>query len=202
MVWRLEKRLKVKSSHKIDEFLPAYHFHETHSTLVRAPSSRAYEAIKTVTPPEVPIFSVLMTIRSLSLRFFRLARGAQMSESMLSLFLRAGFVLLAEEVGREVVLGVAGRFWRPVQSMPPLAPTTPEEFLAFSAPDHVKVAANFLVERDGQDCRVTTETRIFAVDVSACRKFALYWRLIYPGSALIRRNWLRGIRRRAEAISA
>lgn len=143
-----------------------------------------------------------MTVRSLSLRFFRLAHGTQASEPMLSLFLRSGFILLAEEVGREIVLGVAGRFWTPVQGMSPLAPTTPEEFRAFSAPDHVKVAANFLVDGDGQNCRVTTETRIFAVDVRARKKFALYWRLIYPGSALIRRNWLRGIRRRAEAISA
>jgi len=29
------------------------------------------------------------------------------------------------------------------------------------------------------------------------RRFAAYWRLIYPGSALIRRSWLRAIRQRA-----
>ncbi|HYW41393.1 MAG TPA: hypothetical protein VE959_00970 [Bryobacteraceae bacterium] len=28
--------------------------------------------------------------------------------------------------------------------------------------------------------------------------FAAYWRMIYPGSALIRRMWLRAIKRRAE----
>jgi len=28
----------------------------------------------------------------------------------------------------------------------------------------------------------------------------LYWRVIYPGSALIRRMWLRAIKKRAEAL--
>ena len=35
---------------------------------------------------------------------------------------------------------------------------------------------------------------------AGCRylRFALYWRVIYPGSALIRRMWLRALRLRAE----
>jgi hypothetical protein len=31
------------------------------------------------------------------------------------------------------------------------------------------------------------------------RVFAAYWRVIYPGSALIRRMWLRAVKRRAES---
>ena len=58
---------------------------------------------------------------------------------------------------------------------------------------------NFLVEDEGGGwTRVTTETRVFATDAAATRRFAAYWRLIYPGSALIRRMWLRAIARRAE----
>jgi hypothetical protein len=30
------------------------------------------------------------------------------------------------------------------------------------------------------------------------RQFAVYWRLIHPGSDIIRRMWLRAIKRRAE----
>jgi hypothetical protein len=33
---------------------------------------------------------------------------------------------------------------------------------------------------------------------SARRKFGLYWRMICAGSSLIRRMWLRAIKRRAE----
>ena len=43
------------------------------------------------------------------------------------------------------------------------------------------------------------ETRVHATDAPTKRKFAAYWRTIYPGSALIRVMWLRAIRRRAES---
>ncbi len=43
------------------------------------------------------------------------------------------------------------------------------------------------------------ETRVHATDDPTKRKFAAYWRTIYPGSALIRVMWLRAIRRRAES---
>jgi hypothetical protein len=46
---------------------------------------------------------------------------------------------------------------------------------------------------------LSTETRIFATDDRAKRRFAVYWRVIYPGSALIRRMWLRAVKENAEA---
>ncbi|HXT21641.1 MAG TPA: hypothetical protein VN923_12895, partial [Thermoanaerobaculia bacterium] len=55
-----------------------------------------------------------------------------------------------------------------------------------------------LDDEGGGWTRVTTETRVFATDDHARRRFAAYWRTIYPGSALIRRMWLRAIRARAE----
>lgn len=57
---------------------------------------------------------------------------------------------------------------------------------------------NFLVTPDGPGRSVvSTETRVFANSPSARRRFAAYWRVIYPGSAIIRRMWLRAIERRA-----
>jgi hypothetical protein len=59
---------------------------------------------------------------------------------------------------------------------------------------------NFLVEEEGDGwCRLSTETRVLATDDTARRRFAVYWRLIYPGSSLIRRMWLAAVKRRAEA---
>jgi len=57
---------------------------------------------------------------------------------------------------------------------------------------------NFLIEQRGAGCVVTTETRVQATDARTERRFRLYWTLIYPGSTLIRRMWLRAIQRRAE----
>jgi hypothetical protein len=59
---------------------------------------------------------------------------------------------------------------------------------------------NFRVTDEGKGwTRVTTQTRVVATDAAASRRFAVYWRIIYPGSAFIRRMWLAAIARRAEA---
>ena len=58
---------------------------------------------------------------------------------------------------------------------------------------------NFRVVPDGAGgSLVTTKTRVLATDPRAARRFAVYWRIIQPGSALIRRRWLRAIAARAE----
>ncbi|MCA1563325.1 MAG: hypothetical protein LC804_24755 [Acidobacteria bacterium] len=59
----------------------------------------------------------------------------------------------------------------------------------------VAVRTMFILLAD--DRPLSTETRIWATDESARRRFGMYWRVIYPGSALIRRMWLRAIRKRA-----
>ena len=48
--------------------------------------------------------------------------------------------------------------------------------------------------------RLTTETRVFATDATTRRLFAPYWRIIYPGSSIIRMMWLRAIKRKAESL--
>jgi hypothetical protein len=76
------------------------------------------------------------------------------------------------------------------------------DFKEFDRPGYVKVAMNFHLAEIAGGCRVSTETRVLATDSSARWKFAVYWRIIYPGSALIRRMWLAAIKRRAEAVSS
>jgi hypothetical protein len=97
-----------------------------------------------------------------------------------------------------LVPGQIGRFWkRSVEFVSP--PTCAQAFVEFDHPDHVKVVANFLVESEGTGAvRVSTESRMQALSPDTRQSFAAYWRLIYPGSALIRRVWLRAIKRRAE----
>jgi hypothetical protein len=59
---------------------------------------------------------------------------------------------------------------------------------------------NFRIEEiEAAHCTLTTETRIYATGFHVLHGFAGYWRLIYPGSSLIRYEWLRAIKRRAEA---
>jgi hypothetical protein len=43
---------------------------------------------------------------------------------------------------------------------------------------------------------VITETRVLATDDGARQAFTRYWRVVYPGSALIRVLWLDAVERR------
>jgi hypothetical protein len=113
--------------------------------------------------------------------------------SLIEVATRSGFVLLADDPPRELVIGT-------VVKVPPGArgKLTPEFFRRPVPPGFALATMNFLVTPDGADGSiVSTETRVFANGASARREFAAYWRVIYPGSALIRRMWLRAIGRRA-----
>ena len=113
---------------------------------------------------------------------------------------KTSFLILAEEPNREIVLGtlvVAPRGWRPTVK------PTPDNFKALivttNNPGFATATMNFRIEdAEPTACTLTTETRVYATDESTRRRFALYWRVIYPGSALIRRMWLRAIAHRAE----
>jgi hypothetical protein len=114
---------------------------------------------------------------------------------ILELMTRSNFVLLAERPGVEIVVGTIGQFWNgrcvPIH--------TPAAFRTFTDPRFAKVAMNFHVHDEGNGwCKVTTETRVACRDPIARGMFDAYWRVIYPGSAIIRAQWLQAIKRRTE----
>jgi len=70
-----------------------------------------------------------------------------------------GFFILAEVPDQEVVIGVAGRFWRPDGSR--CTELTSEEFPGFSQPGYAKAAWNFSLQSSSAETTVlSTETRI------------------------------------------
>jgi hypothetical protein len=181
----------------LDQFVPVYQFSEFHSIRVAAPKEQVYRAIKSVTAEEILFFRTLVWIR----RFGRPGPESILNPPphvpLLDVAERTSFLVLAEEPNHEIVLGtlvVAPRGWRPSGK------ATPERFKALQQHGFALAAMNFHIEDAGPGaCIITTETRIYATDASARRRFAPYWRAIYPGSSLIRRMWLRAIARRAEA---
>jgi hypothetical protein len=181
---------------RIDDFAPAYQFHERHQHHVHASPGRVLWAIKTVTAGEITFFRTLTWLRSPRWPWSSAPESiltAPSRKPILEVATGSSFLLLAEEADRELVFGtLITRSRRP-------PPGTPGEFQAVAEPGNVKAVMNFLVEPEaGGWCRLATETRVFATDAASRRRFAAYWRLILPGSALIRVEWLRAIRRRAE----
>ena len=87
---------------------------------------------------------------------------------------------------------------RAPQSILNAGDSTPQTFKTLLPPGFALAAMNFMVTPDGPGASIiSTETRVFANSPESRRKFARYWRVIYPGSALIRRMWLRAVRQRA-----
>ena len=179
----------------LDEFLPAYDHNEVHSTTTSASPAAAMAAIRELTPTEVPVLVVLMAIRSIPGLLTR--RRPTPRGRLLDGFASAGFFSL-REAPNELVYGVVGRFW---QLKGNIHPIDPSEFAGFAEPGFAKAVFDLRLEPAGNGTRITTETRIATTDERARRSFARYWRVVHPGSALIRRDWLRAIRRRAERAS-
>jgi hypothetical protein len=180
--------------------LPDYEFNEIHSINIAAAPGAITDAVKGLTPSEIsPVFRALFAVRGLPARLMgddslTLASSKPLLDSMFE----DDFFVLAD-TKEELVFGVIGQPWK-LSWGESVTITDPQEFLAFDQPDYAKVAANFFIASNGRHgvCTVTTETRIHITEPKARRKFARYWRIIYPGSAWIRRMWLKAIKQRAE----
>jgi hypothetical protein len=71
------------------------------------------------------------------------------------------------------------------------------EFVAGLSPDALRIAFDLRAEPHPGGSLLTTETRVHALTPRARRLFRLYWLVVGPFSALIRRRWLKAIADRA-----
>jgi len=178
---------------RLDEFMPVWQFRERHTIRIAAPPARVFEAIRNVRADEISLFNALTWIRRGGRQLPESILNAGDSAPLLDVATRNGFVYLADDAPKELVVGT-------VVVAPPGArgALTPQTFKTPLPPGFALAAMNFAVAPDGpDDSLVSTETRVFANSAAARRRFAPYWRIIYPGSALIRRMWLRAVERRA-----
>ncbi len=182
-----------KAETRLDEFIPVWQFSERHTIRVAVSPERVFDAVRLVRANEISLFSTLTWIRRGGRKAPESILNAGDSTPLLEVATRNGFVYLANDAPRELVIGT-------FVVAPPgqRGPLTPQTFKAPLPPGFALAAMNFVVTPDGPNASiVSTETRVFATDPESRRKFARYWRVIYPGSAIIRRMWLRAVKRRA-----
>lgn len=195
LAWPTPRSAASSEVMRLDRYLPEWQFSERHSTIVHASDQRVWRAIHEVTAGEIRFFLLLTWLRSPRLT----GAGAESilnphsGRPILDTALRTGFVKLDEDEGREIVVGTVlqkGRFREGLAAA---------AFRELTEPGLAKAVMNFRVttEQPGW-VRLSTETRVGTTDTRSRRLFGVYWRLILPGSALIRRNWLAAIRRRAQ----
>lgn len=173
----LPVREKRASSHamKLDDIMPVWQFGEVHEAHVDAPPDVVYRAIRDVRANEIALFNLLTGIR----RGFRKTRASILNAGgerpLLDIATQTSFRYLVDEPPREIVIGTR------------IAPT-------------VDATMNFFVTPDGRGgSNVLTETRVHAKSARGIRGFKIYWRVIHPGSDIIRRMWLRAVKKRAES---
>jgi hypothetical protein len=168
-----------------------------HAIEVHAPRERVDAAIRGVTAGEIFLFRTLTSLR-------RMGRGGPENilnvpehKPVLEVATQTSFWTLANAPGKEIVVGTL--VIRPPGWRVPDDPTL-EWFRGLEQPGFALATMSFSIHEISPELfRVVTETRVHATDERSRRAFARYWRVIYPGSVLIRRQWLQAIRRRAEA---
>jgi hypothetical protein len=180
---------------RLDAFVPEYQFVEFHEARVRGAPESVYRAIRSVTAGEIRTFRTLTWIRHPRLPWRRGRESIlepDWDQPILDVATRTGFVWLADEPSREAVVGT-------VVCCQGTRLASSDAFRNLTRAGIAKAGMNFRIEDvGGGECRVTTETRVFATDPATRRRFGLYWAFIYPGSALIRGGWLEAIKKRAE----
>jgi hypothetical protein len=153
---------------RLDDILPQWQFRERHALRIDAPPERVYAALRAVTAREIRFFRAFTALRRLGRRGPESILNAPPDDPILDVATRTGFQWLADDPPRELVIGL--RISR-----------------------HVFAAMNFFI--DGAE--VSTETRVHAATRRSAWQFGAYWLLIRAGSGILRRTWLRAIKRRA-----
>ena len=155
-----------------------------HATTVAAPAERCYRCLEGIDIGGSLPTRLLLAARGL--RGLRTLEGAR----------HIGPVVLKEDPPHLLALGLVGQPWRPAGGLHHLSAA---EFNTFDRPGFVKVVWAFTFEPVAAGCAVATSTEVFATDDWARRRFRLYWRVVSPFSALLRRSMLRSIKACAEA---
>jgi len=177
----------------IDKVLPDHDLSAAYETRIVAPASAVYQCLLRADFSELRLVRLLMTVRS----------GKRLPRSPVPGNLRqrvqaAGFVILAEVPNEELLIGVAGRFWRPDGGR--CTDLTADDFAGFSRPGYAKVAWNFKLRADSPEGTfLSTETRIKCFGSAALWKFRIYWGLIGPFSGFIRKAILKHVKAKAES---
>ena len=187
-------RRSVTAPTLLDRFLPICEVLERHQTVVAAPADATYAAAREMDLMDSAVVRAIFHGRELLMG--ATPTGHRAPQPFIDEVLALGWGVLAQDPGREMVLGAVTQPWEAevrFRSLPP------DEFAAFDAPGFAKIAWTIRAESLGPaTSRFYTETRVATTDPDARRRFRRYWTMVSPGVRLIRRESLRLVRSSAE----
>lgn len=177
-------------------FMPNYEVRLNHGTVVHAPASVTFSAIRLSDFERSPIVRFLFSLRDLVMRS---KHDANQSSSLpFDKLTSIGWGVLCMDPGKEIVIGTVTKPWKADAHFRPLLP---EEFASFHEPGYAKIALSIRVDEiSSEHAEARTETRVQTTDPISRARFRRYWAFLSPGMAIIRRVLLQQIKAEAEAI--
>jgi hypothetical protein len=195
LFWPASTTRVAQSGSRLDDFMPEYQFFEKHSARVHAGPEQVMQAARQSTLGDLKSLVTLLKVRAAVLRAPFHDDGDLREKRVLDAFSEAGYLLDGSE--HEIVMAGGAN----VRAKRPLEVHTLQEYAEYRDQGAVKIAFNLAVQDAGGGwSTLSTETRVLALDDSTRRGVGRYWRLIVPGSGLLRRQWLDGIKKRAESM--
>jgi hypothetical protein len=158
-----------------------------------------FQSLREISLPDMKLAWLLGEMRYLPGRLSGHAPARHPDRPFLSELVEGGTLILADDSPREIITGSAGQLHRLVDQAP-VRFETPEAFAAFTDPDHEKLFMSIRVVPAGTPGRfwLVLEHATLALSAEAERRFARYWQVIKPMGALVSRQLLKAIRRRAQ----
>lgn len=176
----------------VDEILPEYQIGERHSVFVDAPTAQVFDSLKHSKANDQPIIKLFDLLPVLAGK--RDASSHSEAEPLYET-LRDSSGLVLEKTNRELVTANIAT----VDEHTPSTPDTLGGFVAYRlGHNEMKLPVSFSVDPAEGGTHLTTETHIMFDDRDLCHSFAWYWGVIYPGSSLLRVDFLEAVKRRAE----
>lgn len=178
----------------LDDIMPEYQFSERHSARIHARPEQVMQAVRESTFGDMKSLVTLLKIRGAVLRIHDTG-GFLQDKRVLDAFSASGYLSGGSE--HEIVMCGGAN----VRAKRRLEARTVQEFADDREQGGVKIAYDFKVEDAGGGwSTISAETRVVALDDFTRRGMGRYWRLIVPGSGLLRLQWLEGIKKRAESM--
>lgn len=190
------KVYKSAGKQKIDSIMPYYSFNEYHEVIIQASPEKVKAVLKTMKVRDIPIVDLLMRIRGLPADKEEKEKLTQINQNE-GTFRTPDFnyfeVDSTELIALLLVKTSAKTDTPKIKSI--------QQFLDFDKTGYIKVALNFRIIPlgDGRTL-VTTETRNHGLAPNDRNIFGRYWKVIYPGSAIIRRLWLDTLAKKATIL--
>jgi len=156
----------------IQNWLPSFDVGERHEATIALPPEQALNLALAV--PVAPDSFVRLLLRLRGIR----------SDGSIEEFMAASGFLLLERTATSYVVGL-------FVGHSPVPVADAGAWRAANMPRSLKIAADFRTEPVPGGARLITETRVAATGFVALLVFRLYWLIVGPFSALIRRRWLR-----------